>query len=243
VSKGKKDRAQAKKIVQQQMAQERRRTVTLWTTVSVVVVLVVAGFVGWGVVASQDKKTSANLTMPAGAVDDNTAFARGTGPVTIDIYEDFMCPACNQFEQASGETLTQLVDAKKVKIQYHPISILDRFSNGTEYSTRSAGAGAAAAVAGKFYEYHQVLYANQPEENSDGLDNAKLIELAKQAGITDQAFADAVTNKTYTAWATDATEKATKKGVNGTPTVMVNGKKLDSPSPQSLTAAVTEAGA
>jgi protein-disulfide isomerase len=243
VSKGKKDRTEAKRIVQQQMARERRRTVTLWTTVGVVLVLVVAGFVGWGVVASQDKKTSAALTVPAGAVDDDTAFARGSGPVTIDIYEDFMCPACNQFEKASGDTLTQLVDANKVKIQYHPIAILDRFSNGTEYSTRSAGAAAAAAVGGKFYEYHQVLYANQPEENSNGLDDATLIELGKQAGLIDQAFADAVTNKTYTAWATDATEKATKNDVTGTPTVKVNGKKLDSPSPQALTAAVAEAGA
>ncbi|UQU63762.1 DsbA family protein [Couchioplanes caeruleus] len=242
MSKSTKERAQAKRIVQEQLARERRRTVTLWTTVGVVAVLVIAGFIGWAAVASQDKDTSGKLTVPTAAVDDGTAFARGSGPVIIDIYEDFMCPACHQFETGAGPTLTQLVDAGKVTVRYHPIAILDRFSS-TEYSTRSAGAAAAAAQGGKFLEYHDVLYANQPPENSAGLDDAKLIELGKSVGLTDQAFADAIKNKTYTAWAAKVTDTASARGVTGTPTVMVAGKKLDNPTPEALSAAVGAAGA
>ncbi|MEV4639328.1 thioredoxin domain-containing protein [Actinoplanes sp. NPDC049548] len=241
MSKGK-DRAQAKKVVQAQLAKERRRTVTLWTTVGVVAVLVIAGLIGWGVAAGQEKDTAGKLTVPPSAVDDGTAFARGSGPVTIDIYEDFMCPVCHEFEKTSGPTVTQLVDAKKVTVRYHPIAILDRAST-TEYSTRSAGAAAAASVGGKFFEYHEVLFANQPAEGSAGLDDAKLIELGRSVGLTDAAFADAVNGRTYTAWATDVTDKASARGVTGTPTVLVAGKKLDQPTPQALTAAVEAAGA
>lgn len=241
MSKGQKDRAQAKRIVQQQLAQERRRRITLWTSLGVVAVLVLVGIVAWGVVAGQDKQVAGKLTVPSSAVDDGTAFARGSGAVTVDIYEDFMCPICNSFEQAAGDTLTQLVDANKITVNYHPIAILDRYSNGTEYSTRSAGAAAAAAEGGKFYEFHTVLFANQPEEDSNGLDNAKLIELGKQVGLTDQSFADAVNNKTYTAWATDVTNTASERGVTGTPTVKVEGKALSNPTAAALSAAVEAA--
>jgi protein-disulfide isomerase len=228
VSKATKQRAvEAKRIVAQQKARERRRTVTLWTSVGVVAVLLIAGLIGWAVLAGQEKDTAGSVVVPPTATDNGTAFARGEGPVTIDIYEDFMCPICHEFEDSAGPTITKLVDAKKVTVRYHPISILDRASNGTEYSTRSAGAAAAAAAGGKFYEYHEVLFANQPEENSDGLDNAKLIELGKSVGLTSQAFADAVTNGTYQGWATDVTDKASAAGVTGTPTIKVNGKVLE----------------
>ena len=127
-------------------------------------------------------------------------------------------------------------------VRYHPIAILDRASS-TEYSTRSAAASAAAAQGGKFAEYHKALFANQPAEGSAGLDDAKLIELGKSVGLTDAAFADAVTKGTYKAWATKVTDTAAERGINGTPTVMVAGTALRAPSAQALTAAVEAAGA
>ncbi|MFI5936826.1 DsbA family protein [Actinoplanes sp. NPDC051494] len=241
MSKGKDRSAQAKRIVAEQKARERRRTVTLWTSVGVVAVLIIAGVIGWAAVANQDKDT-ANAASPPGTIDDGTAFGRGGGPVTIDIYEDFMCPICNRFEQAAGPTITQLVDAGKVTVRYHPISILDGASS-TKYSTRSAGAAAAAAEGGKFYEYHEALFANQPAEGSAGLDDAKLVELGKGVGLTGQAFADAVTNRTYDGWATKVTDTASARGVTGTPTVLVAGTKLASPTAAALSAAVEAAGA
>ena len=161
MSKGARDRASARRIVEQQKTAERRRRVTIWTSVAVVAVLAIAGLIGWGVLAGQEKKTEAGqVTTPSVAVDEGTAFAVGTGPVVVDIYEDFMCPICHEFENETGPTIQQMVTDKKVTVRYHPVSILDRASNGTEYSTRSAGAAAAAAVDGKFTEYHEVLFAN-----------------------------------------------------------------------------------
>jgi len=247
MSKGIKDRTAAKRVVQQQLAAERRRSVTLWTSVAVVAVLLIAGLIGWGVLAGQRNDNASALTDPPGAVDGNTAFAFGSGPVTVDVYEDFMCPICHQFENASGPTLQQLITDNKVTVRYHPISILDRASNGTQYSTRAAAASAAAFVGGKFVEYHDALYAAQPAENTDGLDNAKLVEIGTSVGLTDAAFADAVNDKTYWAWATQVTDTASGRGVTGTPTVLVGGKKVTEadgspPAPATLTTAVAAAG-
>ncbi|MFF5291189.1 DsbA family protein [Paractinoplanes globisporus] len=219
------DRAAARRIVEQQKAAAKRRRVTVWTSVAVVAVLVIAGLIGWGVYANQNKTDASSVATPSVAVDDGTAFAVGTGPVTIDLYEDFMCPICHQFETDSGATLNQLVADKKVTVRYHTVAILDDASNGTKYSTRAAGAAAEAAQEGKFKEYHDVLYANQPEENSDGLTDAKLIDLGKSVGLGD-AFATAVNNKTYDAWVAKVTDTFASRGFNGTPTVVVNGKQL-----------------
>ncbi|WP_229073122.1 thioredoxin domain-containing protein [Actinoplanes sp. DH11] len=227
MSKGKRDRTtQAREIVAKQQAAERRRKVTLWTSVGVVLVLFLAGLVGYTVMSRQDDGT---LVTPAAAVDDGTAFAVGNGPVTVDVYEDFLCPACANFEKASGATLQEMATASKITLRIHPVAILDRFSNGTEYSTRSAGAAAAAAEEGKFLELHNVLYANQPAENSDGLSNDKIVELAKSVGLTSETFATAVNEGTYKAWATKATEKFSDRDFTGTPTIVVNGTQLTGP--------------
>ncbi|MEV6488855.1 thioredoxin domain-containing protein [Actinoplanes sp. NPDC051633] len=237
MSKGTKERAAAKRIVEQQKAQARRRSITLWTSVAVVAVLVLAGLIGYGFYASHRDDTAGAVT-PASAVDDGTAFAAGDGPVTVDVYEDFMCPICNEFEKSSGATLTQLIADKKVTVRYHPIAILDDKSNGTRYSTRAAGAAAAAAAEGKFTEYHKVLFDNQPSEGSNGLDNAKLVELGKTVGLAGGTFTDAVNSGRYDSWVTKVTETASAKGVTGTPTVLVNGKRLTNPTPAELTEAV-----
>jgi protein-disulfide isomerase len=227
MSKGQRDRdrAAARKIVEQQKAAAKRRQVTIWTSVAVVGILVIAGLIGWGVYANQSKNDASKVVTPSVAVDDGTAFAVGTGPVVVDLYEDFMCPICHNFETNSGDTLNKLVEANKITVRYHTVAILDRASNGTQYSTRSAGAAAAAAEGGKFKEYHDVLYDNQPAENSDGLTDAKLIELGKSVGLGD-SFAQAVTAKTYDAWAGKVTDTFSSRGYNGTPTIVVAGKQL-----------------
>jgi protein-disulfide isomerase len=223
------ERNNARRIVEQQRAAERRRRVTIWTSVAVVVVLVAAGLIGWGVLSHQDKTTASKLTVPAGVVDDGTAWAVGTGPVKVDLYEDFMCPICHNFENQTGATIKQLVSQKKITVQYHTVAILDDSSNGTKYSTRAAGAAAAAATEGKFIEYHDALYQNQPKEGSNGLDNAKLVDIGKSVGLTSDTFVNAVNNQTYDPWVANVTSQFSQRGFNGTPTIVVNGKVLQGP--------------
>ena len=87
-----------------------------------------------------------------------------------------------------------------------------------------------------------MLYQNQPSEGSDGLTNAKLIELGKSVGLTSSSFADAINNKTYTAWAGKVTDTFSSRDYTGTPTVVVAGKQLTGvPTPAQLTQAVDAA--
>ncbi|MFC4070642.1 DsbA family protein [Actinoplanes subglobosus] len=240
MSSGKNRAAKARQIVADQRAAERRRTVTLWTSIAVVLVLFVAGMIGWTTLSGQEKDTG-TLVTPSVAVDEGTAFAVGTGPVVVDVYEDFLCPACGNFETTSAPALRQLAEAGKITLRFHPVAILDELSKGTEYSTRAAAASAAAAQEGKFTEVHDVLYANRPEENTTGLSNEKIIELAASVGVTSDTFTTAVNEGTYKTWATKATETFSKRGYTSTPTVLVAGQQIDSPSTEVLTEAITKA--
>lgn len=223
---------QAARVVRDQIAREKRRSRTLWTSIAAVAVLVIAGLIGWGVVASQDSGT---FTAPPGAVEDGTGIKVGSGPVQIDIYEDFICPACGQFEQQTGGTLDRLVAEGKVTVVYHPVAFLDRASS-TDYSTRSSAASGAAAEGGKFREYAKALFAQQPAEGSAGLSDDKLIEIGRSVGLGD-AFAQAVRDGKYKPWTAHVTDEASGDGVSGTPTVRVAGKDVE-PTTQAILAAV-----
>ncbi|BCB79634.1 thioredoxin domain-containing protein [Phytohabitans flavus] len=223
---------QASRAVRDYIAREKRRTRTLWATIAAVAVLVIAGLIGWGVVASQN---SGGFTPPPGAVENGTGIKVGSGPVQIDIYEDFICPVCGQFEQQTGGTIDQLVAQGKAAAVYHPVAFLDRASS-TDYSTRSSAASGAAAEGGKFREYAKALFAQQPAEGSAGLSDDQLIQIGRSVGLGD-AFAQAVRDGKYKPWTAHVTDAASGDRVNGTPTVRVNGKDVQ-PTTQAIQAAV-----
>jgi riboflavin synthase len=67
--KNNRDRAKAKRVVQEQLAKERRRRITLWTSLGVVALLIVVGLIGWGVAAGQESDKTAGLTDEGGRVN------------------------------------------------------------------------------------------------------------------------------------------------------------------------------
>ncbi|MEU7612039.1 thioredoxin domain-containing protein [Micromonospora sp. NPDC049204] len=233
--KGKRDAA---RVVREQLARERRRRRTVWVSAAAVVVLVIAGVVGWTVWTNQ---RSDSFTTPPGANAAGTGIVTGGGPVTVDVYEDFLCPVCKQFEQATGATLEQLVADNKAKVVYHPVAFLNRFST-TDYSTRSSAASGCAAAGGKFREYAKALFDRQPPEGSAGLPDDQLIDIGTGVGLDRGSFGGCVKDKTYKTWTDHVTDEASRSDVTGTPTVMVNGQPLTNPTPDSLTAAVAAAG-
>ena len=203
------------------------------TVVGIVAVVLFAALVGIGVYWNQQP---ADVVTPANSTATGTTVGNPSAPKTIDVYQDFQCPACKQFEQQSGSTVDQIVASGQAKVIYHPVAILDR-SSPDRYSSRASAASGCAADAGVFGPYLKLLYENQPEEGSPGLPDAKLIALGEQAG-GGPGFADCVQSEKYAPWTAALTDQASKDGLQHTPTVKVDGKEVQNPTPDALRAAL-----
>lgn len=156
----------------------------------------------------------------------------GSGPVVVDVYEDYLCPICERFEERYGSDLTTALNENKITVRYHSIAILDELTTPKGYSTRAANAALCSVPAGIYPAFHKKLFDSQPAERSAGLTDAELIALA--ADLKPQGdFAGCVNGSTNSAAVTAETAKATSTpalqtdGQFGTPTVAIGGKKID----------------
>lgn len=212
------------------MAQARANksnSFAIWVSVIAVAAIVAVG----ALVVWMNNAASGPGTVPEGAsINTETgAIAVGSGDRSVDTYIDFMCPVCGQFEQTFGPTLDEMSSDGEATLNLHPISILDRASQGTEFSTRSAASLYAVAVHHPelALPYLQALFAQQPEESTPGLTDEQLVEIANSVGATDAA--SDITEGTYTQYVRYITAKTPlQPGINGisTPTIAINGEVI-----------------
>lgn len=157
-----------------------------------------------------------------------------TDVVDIRIYLDYFCPACGAFEATNNDQIATWVDSGAATLEIHPVSILDRASLSSQYSTRSANAAACVAnySPDSFFAYNALLFENQPEEGTTGLDDDELKALAKEAGVSKlSSIETCIDDVRFKKWVNAATARAFEgplpnadiERVEKTPTVLVNG--------------------
>lgn len=188
-----------------------------------VVVLAVIGLVTWGVISAT------NAAKPINKVNATYAVVIGkeSAPVTLDVYQDFMCPVCGEFEKANSDDITRMVDDGTVLLRIHPMNFLDDASLGTKYSTRAANAFVTVwkAEPDKALAFNKLMFANQPKENTTGLTDAQIAQIASQAGVSASVI-DTFAKGENTDFPTNTTNAAFASGVTGTPTVLIDGTKF-----------------
>ncbi|MGV8876281.1 MAG: DsbA family protein [Rhodoglobus sp.] len=162
------------------------------------------------------------------------------GVLDIQVYVDYMCPICGAFEQTNATYLESLVDNAAATLEIHPVTILDRYSQGGRYSSRAVNAVACVADASpnSFYKYHSLLLSKevQPAENTSGLSNDELISLLDAAGAKNvPAISECIKDETFKSWVKNSAARALAgpipnsdiAQITGTPTVLVNGVKYE----------------
>jgi protein-disulfide isomerase len=222
----------------------RRRLIML---VGGLVILLLVGAIGWAVWSAAEDDGGGGggeVVVPANTTDGSIPVGQQDAPVTVAIYFDYMCPACGQFEQANGDELDRMIEAGEIKVELRPISFLDRTSSGTEYSTRSANAIATVADGSldDVWAFHRALYAEQPQEGSTGLSDDQIAQIAEDAGVPADVAAR-FEDGTHEGWVANVTEEAFDSGVEGTPTVLIDGEEFEGDlyTPGALTQAVEAA--
>lgn len=125
-------------------AAERRRERTIRIVGGVTVLVVVLGILAIGVFQSRksDAPPSADSALPTGVTSANGyGFQVNTvaGAPSVEIFEDFQCPACANLEQVYGPMIQQLAADGEIQLTYRPMIFLDNNLN-TDHSLRAANA-------------------------------------------------------------------------------------------------------
>lgn len=167
-------------------------------------------------------KVVVHLAPPKTAVSHDPARVKGKpdAPITIVEFSDFQCPFC----QRTLPTLTELL-AKyegKVRVAYRDFPLPQIHP----HAQKAAEAARCAADQGKFWEYHDRLFANQGK-----LDPPSLTEHAKGLALEAKSFEECLSSGKYTAAVGKDFEEGKQAGVSGTPAFFINGIFLNGAQP------------
>lgn len=215
-------------------AGRRRDRLMVFGLTSIVVVLLVAvvGFIMY----SHHKDTAASAPRPVRVTSSKLVTQDGKPKAVVQFYEDFLCPACGNFERGFGPTVSKMIDSGAIAADYYMLNFLK-----DDYSERAGNAAYCVADESidAFRRFHSALYSKelQPKETDTTFpDNAKLIEIARVEGAAGKV-PDCINSGKYTAMVAGSAKAA---GIRATPTLRINGQDYQWSTPDALVAKIKE---
>jgi protein-disulfide isomerase len=145
------------------------------------------------------------------------AFGPKDAKVTIVEFSDFECPFCSRAADATKKVKEKYGDKVRFVFRQFPLSF-------HSHAHLAAEASLAANAQGKFWEYHDKLFANQR-----GLERDKLEGYAKELGLDVAKFKKALDDKTFAATVDAEMKLGEEAAVDGTPTMFLNGARVANP--------------
>lgn len=151
-----------------------------------------------------------------GRATDDPILGRADAPVTVEVWSDFECPWCSRFAQMSWDSLVmEYVAAGKVRVVYKYLPL--PFHPNAPFA---AMVGMCANEQGKFWQLHDLLYANYRQ-----LQRENVLRLAEQVGVALKQLHACLADTAALQQKLQSTmQEAQIKGVRGTPTLVVNGE-------------------
>ncbi|MBI5353540.1 MAG: DsbA family protein [Chloroflexi bacterium] len=156
---------------------------------------------------------------------DKTAMGDPNAPIRIDAYEDFQCPACRTYTlETESQIITNLIQTGQVYYVFHNYPFIDGPSagNGGE-SDQAANAAMCANEQGMFWQMHGTIFANWNGENQGAFADDRLTAFAETTGLDMDAFKSCFKSNKYKADIQADIDAGNAQGVQGTPSVFVNG--------------------
>lgn len=136
-------------------------------------------------------------------------------PITLVEFSDFQCPACRGFNPVLEQLLEKYPEDVKVAFLQFPLRSIHPQAQG------AAEAALCARDAGKFWEMHDEMFADQ---SNLGLDSLKAS--ARKVGIDGAAFDACLDGNKYTPVVQADFDRARGAGITGTPAVFINGREI-----------------
>jgi len=157
---------------------------------------------------------------------EGRAMGDPNAPVVIEAYEDFQCPACRTYTTDIEPRIVETyIASNKAYYIFRHLPFLDN-NVVTKESDQSANASMCAGDQGRFWDYHDMLFANWNGENQNAYSNKRLVAFADALELDMNAFNQCFEENRFAAEIKADEDAAKSFQINGTPTVLVNGKTV-----------------
>ncbi len=154
-----------------------------------------------------------------------TAMGDPNAPVKIEIFEDYQCPACVSYSKnVEPEVVKNLVSTGQVYYVFRNYPFIDDKAASKD-SDQAANASMCAAEQGRFWDFHDMLYANS-KETPGIFSDKRMLAFAEALELDMTKFETCYNNGAYQDTINKDITDANKMGVNGTPSLFVNGKQI-----------------
>jgi protein-disulfide isomerase len=236
-----KQRLRDQRIAQERDREEKeRRKRRVWTLAGaggvaalVVVALIVVSQSGGGGSSSAPSGLGSGDAL-AGTADVRTLYAgipqsgatvgKPDAPLTMVEFVDLQCPFCRQYTTGVLPTIVQkYVRTGKLRIELRPLAFIG------EDSQRAAAAAAEAAKENRLWQFTDLFYLNQGQENSGYVTDDFLRQVAQGSGAKPGAVVAAANGGTPSALVTQAADEAAAQKIDSTPSFLLGptGGKLE----------------
>jgi protein-disulfide isomerase len=150
------------------------------------------------------------------------ALGHADAPVTLEIWSDFQCPFCGQLARTYLPRLvSEFVIDGQLRLVPRDVDFVGR--GDPNESVEAAVAASCAADQGMYWQYHDTLLWNQIGENQGAFSEARLRQMADQVGLDRASWDQCRTDPAREAAVAATTSEALAAGINGTPTLVLNG--------------------
>ena len=158
------------------------------------------------------------MTVTLAATDP--AVGPASAPVTLVEFSDFQCPFCQRVEPTLKRLRQTYGDKLRIVWKDFPLTQIH------PQAFKAGEAGHCAGEQGKFWEYHDHLFGNQ-----QALQPADLKKHAADLGLDAASFGACLDSSKYGERVRDGVSQGTALGVNSTPTIFINGRRLSGAQP------------
>lgn len=147
-----------------------------------------------------------------------------SAPILIEEFADLECPACGVVSPEVKKFVLDNPDLVRLDYYHFPLSM-------HQYAFMASEAAECAADQGKFWEYTETIFANQKSLNED-----YLYKVADSLALDRTKFDDCTKTNKYKSKVQSHMVKGNQMGVSGTPTLYVNGTKVQWTDPETFKA-------
>ena len=217
--------ARAAALKAERERQERlRRILTIGAVVAGIVIIIGGGFF----IQSQRDSTGNDAAAPAGATAAYGVAVGDDGAThEVVIYEDFLCPVCGVLEAEAGEALTSAVDEGRARVEFRPVNFLEPLRRLLDGRRQRLRRRPRRRGAGGRQDLPRPGLRRPAGRGRRRLPGQRLVHRQGRRGRRDEeAVRTGIEEGAFEEWVDNATGAASEAGVNGTPTVLLDGEPV-----------------